>query len=137
MAVVLLNRDGLALVEDPAACNGCGPCNINRPIEAPCDDNATASVGAQTVTLDFGLLPSQWLLAAGGEQQQQAKGLRSCEVFDVFATPREGATLGRMSSFAPHLPPHGSRFVLLRGCTSAITAADTAGAPSTASVVEA
>lgn len=115
VAVVLLNRDGLALVEDPQSCNGCGPCNVNHPIDAPCTDNATASVGAQAVALDFSVLATEWLLpAAAGESVEE------CEIFDVFATPKKGSTLGRMTSFEANIPPHGSRFLLIRNCNAAV-----------------
>ena len=87
VAVVMLNRDGVALVTDlPASCNGCGPCNADHPVDAPCTDNATASVGAQSVTLQFAMLPVEWLLLPGDD----GDGNMECEIFDIFATPKAG-----------------------------------------------
>ena len=37
-------------------------CNVDRSIDCPCDDNATESVGAQSIYLGFDVLPQHWLL---------------------------------------------------------------------------
>ena len=89
--------------------------------EAPCTDNATASVGAQKLSLSFDTLPTEWLLAS--EAAVGSVGPISCEVRDIFSgeTGEEGADLGRFSGTwdAGLVPPHGSRFVLLSNCTAA------------------
>lgn len=130
VAVVVVNRDGLPMVRAPGDCGGggwasadwCGACNAQNPIDAPCDDNATASIGAQTITLDFSFVPAAWLLSPAGLGASKATaGVLECEVFDIFATAKHGQTLGRMkgSFVAEELPPHGSKFLLLRKCRQA------------------
>ncbi len=114
-AVVVLNQNGLPLVAEPGSCSGpysewCGACNTFHPIDTPCDDNATISIGAQTIVLDFSIIPSAWIAPVKG-------AVSECEVFDIFATPQHGTSLGRMQKFvAQDLPPHGSRFLLVRNC---------------------
>ena len=115
-AIVVLNQYGLPLVTEPGTCTGqwagwCGACNTFKPIDTPCDDNATVSIGAQTIKLDFSVIPSKWLAPAADG------AVSECEVFDIFASPQRGKSLGRMHEFvAQDLPPHGSRFLLVRNC---------------------
>jgi len=77
-AVVLFNRAGDVIGETPEGadpkpahctdphstmppCRGCYV-NDDRPWLAPCDDNATASTGAQTIALPQAALPRAWLV---------------------------------------------------------------------------
>ena len=133
VAVVLLNRGGTAIGERvsdtplPPDCHKgktCTGCFIpgDQPWLAPCDDNATASSGKQLLTFDVGQLPREWLLEATPELPETSVssllGLR-CEFFDIFATPKKGAALGRMSSFSASVAPHGVRSLLVSNRSSA------------------
>ena len=90
-------------------CVGCF-IDDDKPWLAPCDDNATASSGAQQVGLDFARLPSEWLALPAGVNI-------SCEVFDIFSSAASGATLGRFAGgWAATIPPHGVRFLRLSDC---------------------
>ena len=128
VAVVLLNRGGKAIGEidervgplprnckDPTKpeCTGCYiPSDL--PQLSPCDDNATASTGAQTLTLNLDQIPKEWL---GASEESDTK-IASCEFFDIFATPHAGASLGRLSTFSAVVPPHGVRFLRLSDCSA-------------------
>ena len=95
--------------------------HISDARTAPCDDNATASVGAQRLSLSFDVLPVEWLLASGAMEGRAGPAAISCEVRDIFSgkTGAEGLDLGRFSGAFDGgvVPPHGSRFVLLSNCT--------------------
>jgi hypothetical protein len=126
VAVVLFNRAGLAVGSQPPGnsplppfctnsassnypCVGCFV-DDDKPWLAPCDDNATASAGAQEVSLDFARLPGAWLGLADN-------GTISCDIFDVFASAARGAALGRFSGgWRATVPPHGVRFLRVSGC---------------------
>ena len=121
-AVVLVNRGGLASGVALGARNpyfapyaGCFDLHgRSDAILAPCDDNATASWGAQSISLDLSRVPRSWL-----GLPPTAKGVVSCDVFDVLATPKTGKSLGKQSgdSWSVVIPPHGVRFLRLSGCT--------------------
>ena len=126
-AVVLLNRGGLASgnrVNGPASNDGLDGCfdmhGHSDAILAPCDDNITASKGAQVIALNLSAIPRAWL---GLSLQDGAGGggAVTCEVFDILATAKVGASLGRHagSAFAPVVPPHGVRFVRVSNYTAA------------------
>eukprot|EP01051_Picozoa_sp_SAG22_P013022 SAG22_NODE_1414_length_4475_cov_10.897395_2_plen_147_part_00 len=117
----------------------------HRPWLAPCDDNETASTGAQPMKLTLDQLPKAWLVGGGQQQRQQqqqqqqrrrrpaaagggvgedepaeaatAAGLE-CEFFDIFGgdSPHTGKALGRLSAFAATVPPHGVKFLRLSDC---------------------
>ena len=60
---------------------------------APCDDNTTASTGAQKIALDFDRLPAAWIgLPAHGQ------GAITCEIYDIFATTSSGSGLGTFTA---------------------------------------
>ena len=126
---MLLNRGGLASGVTLGARNpyfapyaGCFDLHgRSDAILAPCDDNATASYGAQSIALDLSLLPRSWLaLAPVAAAAPEGGDVVSCDVFDILATPRAGASLGRHASdgWAPVVPPHGVRFVRLSNCSA-------------------
>ena len=115
-AVLLFNRNGSASV-----------CNVFTTVEAPCDDNATEASAPQDIVLDFSVIPAAWLAptatratADGHAVAANApRAISSCEVFDIFASAKEGESLGRFSSrqfVAKEVPPHGSRFLRLSNC---------------------
>ena len=61
---------------------------------APCDDNVTASVGAQKLSLSFDLIPKEWLHVLASDEQTTGEpgegplhvaGEVSCEVGDIFS----------------------------------------------------
>jgi hypothetical protein len=114
VAAVLWNRNGTVVSTKTQ-----GICGAS---EAPCTDNYTASVGAQTLILDFEVVPVEWLLTSD-EGAAGETGPISCEVRDIFSgeTGKEGADLGRFTGTwdAGVVPPHGSRFVLLSNCSNA------------------
>eukprot|EP01050_Picozoa_sp_SAG11_P006851 SAG11_NODE_551_length_8587_cov_6.916951_3_plen_172_part_00 len=129
-AVVLFNRAGMAIGQaveggpptqphctDPeSTLPPCTGCNLHgdQPWTAPCDDNITASSGAQTLTLSLTQLPRAWLTAT----IDVAVGLE-CDVFDIFATAGKGAAMGRTSGgeWSAMVPPHGVRFLKLSNCS--------------------
>ena len=130
VAVVLLNRGGKAIGEhvegagplpphckDPKKpeCTGCFLAS-DQPQLSPCDDNITASSGAQTLTLNLDQIPKEWLRVS----EEADMNITSCEVFDIFATPHTGVSLGRLSKFSAVVPPHGVRFLRLSDCSSAV-----------------
>jgi hypothetical protein len=85
-------------------------------ILAPCDDNATASHGAQAVALNLAAIPRSWL----GLQARAGvpNALVTCDVFDILATPKTGSDLGRHADgWAPVLPPHSVRFLRVSNCS--------------------
>lgn len=96
-----------------------GPCtgcflNGDSWYYAPCDDNLTASTGAQQITADFSVLPREWL-----ELPALEPSTISCDVFDIFATPSKGTSIGRFNGgWSAIVPPHGVRFIRLTGCTA-------------------
>lgn len=139
-AVVLLNRGGLASgvalgPRNPwfAPYAGCFDLHGGADaILAPCDDNVTASHGALSIALDLSLVPRSWLglSALSGDKQQAGSsrvggrgsgGTVSCNVFDILATPKVGASLGRYggASWSAVVPPHGVRFLRLSNCSEA------------------
>ena len=118
--VVLFNRNGTTsscdVIDSP----------YSGSLKVPCDDNATESSGAQTLSLAFDVLPSQWLLddeQGGPPQRAHEAGAISCEVRDIFsgATGKASKDLGRHSGAftAEDVPPHGCRFLMLSNCTAA------------------
>ena len=131
-AVVLFNRGGIAIGQrvagapplpphcnDPEStlppCTGCFS-QGDQPWTAPCDDNATASSGAQTLTLSTDQLPREWLTSS----MQQAREVGAplvCDVYDIFAAAAKGAPLGRFSEWSATVPPHGVRFLRLANCS--------------------
>ena len=125
-AVVLINRGGLASgnalgKRSDAFAPFAGCFDLHGRADAilsPCNDNVTASHGAQTIRLDLSQIPRSWLgLSAAAAEDD---GVVSCEVFDVLDTPKQGKSIGRHSgdSFAPMIPPHGVRFLRLSECAS-------------------
>ena len=131
-AVVLFNRGGTAIGErveggpptpphctDPestlAPCTGCD-LHGDQPWTAPCDDNTTASSGAQTVALSVAQLPREWLAVTAAAEGQAAL---DCDVFDIFKTPGKGGAVGRTSggAWSATIPPHGVRFLRLSNCS--------------------
>ena len=114
VGAVLWNRNGTAVSTCPWP-------HISDARTAPCDDNATASVGAQRLSLSFDVLPVEWLLASGAMEGRAGPAAISCEVRDIFSgkTGAAGLDLGRFSGAFDGgvVPPHGSRFVLLSNCT--------------------
>jgi hypothetical protein len=145
-AVVLLNRGGTAVGISPAElpdhctadpsqpCNGCF-IDADQPQLSPCDDNVTASTGAAELVLKFADLPRSWLGLGpdsadgtdGGGGGSGGGGI-SCNVYDIYGCPHAGCTtrgaaqgvaLGRfVGQWAATIPPHGSRFLRLSGCTA-------------------
>lgn len=125
-AVVLLNRGGLASgnrVNGPASNDGLDGCfdmhGRSDAILAPCDDNVTASSGAQVIALNLSAIPRAWL-GLSLQDRDGGGGTVSCELFDILATANAGKSLGRRkgSAFAPVVPPHGVRFVRVSNCTA-------------------
>ena len=108
VGVVLFNRNGTT-----------PKCEAKQAIDAPCDDwparmNATA--GAQHIELPFDSLPRKWL--APNESGGSSLPLR-CTVFDIFATPRNGKSLGEFDgSFVAFVQPHGVSFLRVSNCSS-------------------
>jgi hypothetical protein len=164
--VVLLNRFGAAIgnFEHPDKPHGGIPeafapypgCFItdertsHGESASPCDDNATATSGAQQMTLDFSVLPRSWLGlpeqrpsksapsrggdskgGRGGEEASSSSNnetnametmVISCDVYDILATPGLGAALGRYSGgWSAMVPPHGVKFLRLGNCTRTTT----------------
>lgn len=131
VAVVLFNRAGIAVGDAvtplPPHCNDktsslgpCVGCFLNDNVQSPCDDNVTASSGSQAVELQFSQISRSWLGLNNTSTSNGASagGTVSCNVFDIFATPGKGASLGRITgSWSAMVPPHGSRFIRLEGCT--------------------
>jgi len=160
-AVVLFNRGGLVIgttpegadpppphCSDPESTLGkCTGCYVNddRPWLSPCDDNATASTGAQTIAFRFADLPPTWL-GLQEDADVESDGIR-CELFDIFATAAkvrskhrassaesvssglcligllerraQGAPLGSFADgWSAVIPPHGVRFLKLGNCTT-------------------
>ena len=137
VAVVLMNRGGVAIGErvadagplpkkckdSPLACTGC-QLPGDQPWLAPCDDNVTASTGAQTIELDIArMIPAAWLtekMSGSGESERDSESSVAaavqCDVFDIFATPHKGKALGRFATWSAMVPPHGVRFLRLSNC---------------------
>jgi hypothetical protein len=138
VAVVLLNRGGTAIgvlppgQELPPMCHKAGGkqcvgCNLpgDQPWLAPCDDNATASSGAQTLAFSTAQVPRAWLVG-GADEGQRAEGAAvsddpplSCTFFDIFPddSPHKGKALaGKMAAYSAMVPPHGVKFLLLSNC---------------------
>lgn len=136
VAVVLFNRAGTVIGEYPAKgvdpnykpkhcddptqppCTGCY-INDDRMWLAPCDDNVTASSGAQTLTLRLDQIPRDWLLPSQESTSSQDEDPRSlsCEAFDIFDSPHRGKSLGMIhGSWSAVVPPHGVRFLRLSHC---------------------
>lgn len=129
VAVVMFNRGGVAVGAIPEGgkplpphCNDknsslgpCVGCFISESNQSPCLDNVTASTGSQSMTLQFSQINRSWLGLTADEL-----GEVSCDVYDIFATLGKGAPLGRFTSSwsAGKVPPHGSRFIRLEGCSS-------------------
>jgi hypothetical protein len=126
-AVVLVNRGGLAsgvaLGQRNAAFApfaGCFDLHGNADaILAPCDDNTTASHGAQTISLDLSRIPRSWLGLSTSLDGDDGSGVVSCELFDILATPKKGKSLGKITgdSWSAVIPPHGSKFLRLSKCS--------------------
>ena len=146
VAIVVVNKAGVAqgvAVEgaplpphchDPNSTLGpCLGCFVNSHASSPCDDNVTASSGVQTISLPFGVIPAAWLGLSGrnaaaadtaadavdntGSNTGEAEGGLACDVFDIFATPGKGSSLGSFAgSWSAVIPPHGSRFLRLSNC---------------------
>lgn len=131
VAVVLFNRGGTVIGTTPAGadpppphcsdptkplCTGCFV-NDDRPWLAPCDDNATASTGAQVLSFSLEQIPRKWLTA--GRQAAGGTGAQiSCDIFDIFATAKQGKDLGRIKGkWSATVPPHGVRFLRLSNCS--------------------
>jgi hypothetical protein len=86
---------------------------------APCDDNATASSGAQTLSFDLDQIPREWLLSAADFSPAvgEGSGSLSCDLFDIFDTPHQGKSLGTIDgTWSAVVPPHGARFLRLSNC---------------------
>jgi hypothetical protein len=140
-AIVLFNRGGLVLGETPEGasplpphctdpksplppCTGCF-LDYDKPHLSPCNDNVTASTGAAEMVLDFADVPASWL----GLASTTASGAIACDVYDIYGCPQagcttegaaKGAALGRFKGqWSATVPPHGSRFLRLSGCSSA------------------
>jgi hypothetical protein len=138
VAVVLLNRYGTAVgnFQEPQLPHGGIPtafapypgCYITNgdSMLSPCDDNLTATSGAQQLTLDYSVLPAAWLglpssgtgsVDGGGGDGRGGKSV-SCDLFDILATTHAGAALGHHpSGWSATVPPHGVRFLRLENCT--------------------
>ena len=104
------------------ACTGCFV-DDDKPWLAPCDDNATASTGAQPMRLEFSQLPRTWFIDNPRADVGKEPGPLTCDVYDVFATTKRGAVLGRFRngwSTAPTspVPPHGIRFLRVGNCSA-------------------
>lgn len=141
VAVVLFNRAGTVIGEFPAKgvdpnykpkhcddptkppCTGCY-INDDRMWIAPCDDNVTASSGAQTLSFSLDQIPREWLLsssdlASSNGEGSSASGSLSCEAFDIFATAQRGKSLGVVhGTWSAVVPPHGVRFLRLSNCVA-------------------
>ena len=122
-AVVLLNRGGKVVGKHtmplPPECHKgkeCTGCYLpsDQPWLAPCDDDTDASSGAQEISFDVDQLPRAWLV--GPSAPENGHGQLQCDVFDIFATPHKGASLGRTDKLSEMVPPHGSRFFKLSNC---------------------
>ncbi len=61
----------------------------DKPQLAPCDDDTEKSVGSQTITLDFTVIPPSWL-----GLPNIIDGVVECNLFDIFATAGSGANVG-------------------------------------------
>jgi hypothetical protein len=146
-AVVLFNRGGMVLGVTPPStssplpphctdphstlppCTGCFV-DADKPQLSPCNDNVTASTGAVEIVLDFNDLPASWLgLSAHptSAESKGASGTTACDVYDIYGCPQTGCTtegaakgvaLGRFTgSWSATVPPHGSRFLRVSGCS--------------------
>ena len=73
---------------------------------------AAMYIGLQAIALDFSVLPKGWLPTPASV---------TCDAFDIFATAGSGKNVGRIRSlsYAPVIPPHGIKFLLLGNCTIA------------------
>jgi hypothetical protein len=123
-AIVLLNRGGKAVGKHmmplPPECHKgkeCTGCYLpsDQPWLSPCDDDTDASTGAQEITFTVDQLPRSWLMdpsSATGNGHEQLQ----CDVFDIYATPHDGAFVGRTDKLAEMVPPHGVRFFKLSNC---------------------
>ena len=115
------------------------------PQLSPCDDNTTASTGAQTLTLDLTQIPREWLLGSESEDRcdlphliltnltqsspnprgraptevadgSASEAVMTCEVFDIFATPNKGKGLGALSEYSATIPPRNRTSNPLTSC---------------------
>lgn len=126
VAVVLLNRAGLASGNALGTRNsyfapyaGCFDLHGRADaVLAPCDDNATASHGSQPIVLNLSVVPRSWL-GLPTAKSNVVDSVLNCELFDILATPKAGASLGAHEdgAWAPVIPPHGARFLRLSNCT--------------------
>ena len=73
-------------------CTGCFV-DGNKPVLAPCDDNTTASVGAQKIALDFDRLPAAWI-----GLPEHGHGAITCDIYDIFAAKSGGSGLGTFTA---------------------------------------
>jgi hypothetical protein len=99
-------------------CTGCY-ISGDQPWLSPCDDDPVQSHGAQTLSLNLGQIPRAWLLDGHGGGDDDGGGggdVLMCDVFDIFATPNKGKSLGQLTSFSAVVPPHGVRFLRLSNC---------------------
>ena len=132
VAIVLFNRGGTVIGEfedgvdphyRPARCSDptqppCTGCYINddRMWLAPCNDNVTASSGAQTLSFSLSQIPKEWLVAQH-QDGTAAAAPQTCDVFDIFDSPHTGKALGKVSgNWSAVVPPHGVRFLRLSNC---------------------
>lgn len=134
VAVVLFNRAGTVIGEFPAKgvdpnykpkhcddptqppCTGCY-INDDRMWLAPCDDNVTASSGAQTLSFDLDKIPRDWLISSSDPATSTGGGSLSCEAFDIFDTAHRGKSLGTIrGTWSAVVPPHGVKFLRLSNC---------------------
>lgn len=134
VAVVLFNRAGTVIGEFPAKgvdpnykpkhcddptqppCTGCY-INDDRMWLAPCDDNMTASSGAQTLSFDLDKIPREWLMSSSDIATSTSGGSLSCKAFDIFDTAQRGKSLGTIhGTWSAVVPPHGVRFLRLSNC---------------------
>ena len=128
--VVLFNRDGEPCTDtvkfnpwhrNVTCGNGGVKCAVAEPIDSPCTDVPHLSVGAQSMALDYSVLPAAWFGTKVGEADLSSPV--SCLVFDVFSNSTQpaadvGQSLGRFQSaeLEMWIPPHGSRLFILSDC---------------------
>jgi hypothetical protein len=133
VGAVVFNRNGTT----PKCLNHAADFGDAGSVDCPCDDNTTSPDygGVQTISFDFSVLPSAWLLgsSSGGANESSnslttedterdgdgGAGAIACHVRDIFSSATgKGKDLGRFSgSFeAKDLGPHASRFLLLSNC---------------------
>ena len=123
VGVVIFNRNGTT----EKCSNYAADFGDAGSLDCPCDDNVTSPeyAGAQTITLDFRVLPLAWLLGTGtATATDRGKEAIACNVRDIFAgsTGKVAKDLGSFTRtfVAENLGPHASRFLLLSNCTDGI-----------------